>query len=295
MNAQIYIKVGLGWDGWMENSQITPYFFFPALPSVWTVALVDFVLTKPSAAYSCFPAAEIQCLDLASTHRQSALLHIILALRWVAQCWTLLHSCNAHCTLCTLCCTLHILLALRWVAHCTVLLLLSGWTSLQSLAFLRVIVSGHCPGSPWPRTQMLLVFRSIYMYGWRIKTGFSEGVYLESVRLKGGGVSLSRPGWESLCLGSVKILQQKSQNFATLFHCLLVLLTSESGPFAPFVFHTTEPGFPTFKCQRAFSREMLKVSIDFSTDLFCLLIQLCQCLFMFVYVCPFHPHLCILV
>ena len=181
------------------------------------------------------------------------------------------------------------------------LLLLSGWTSLQSLAFLRVIVSGHCPGSPWPRTQMLLVFRSIYMYGWRIKTGFSEGVYLESVRLKGGGVSLSRPGWESLCLGSVKILQQKSPNFATLFHCLLVLLTSESGPFAPFVFHTTEPGFPTFKCQRAFSREMFKVSIDFSTYLFCLLIQLCLCLFIFVHLCihiyafscnlyPFHIY-----
>ena len=244
-------------DGKFPNN---PVFFFPARPPVWTVALVDFVLTKPSAAYSCFPAAEIQCLDLASTHRQSALLHIILAL--------------------------------RWVAHCTVLLLLSGWTSLQSLAFLRVIVSGHCPGSPWPRTQMLLVFRSIYMYGWRIKTGFSEGVYVESVKLKGGGVSLSRPGWESLCLGSVKILQQKSQNFATLFHCLLVLLTSESGPFAPFVFHTTEPGFPTFKCQRAFSREMLKVSIDFSTDLFCLLIQLCQCLFMFVHFIHIYAFSC---
>ena len=112
MNAQIYIKVGLGWDGWMENSQITPYFFFPALPSVWTVALVDFVLTKPSAVYSCFPAAEIQCLDLASTHRQSALLHFILALRWVAHCCTLLHTVHivlhsAHHTCTSLSCTLH--------------------------------------------------------------------------------------------------------------------------------------------------------------------------------------------
>ena len=162
--------------------------------------------------YSCFPAAEIQCLDLASTHRQSALLHIILAL--------------------------------RWVAHCTVLLLLSGWTSLQSLAFLRVIVSGHCPGSPWPRTQMLLVFRSIYMYGWRIKTGFSEGVYLESVRLKGCGVSLSKPGWKSLCLGSVKILQQKSPNFATFFIVYLFFSLQSPAHLHPLYFTQQSLGSP---------------------------------------------------
>ena len=56
-------------------------------------------------------------------------------------------------------CTMYIYLkvttlSLNW--RCTEV---SGWTSVQSLAFHRVIVSGQCPGSPWPRTPLLLLQR----------------------------------------------------------------------------------------------------------------------------------------
>ena len=115
---------------------------------------VKFSSMKSSLVLFC---GKIQCPDPASIHRYSA------CTAWTA----LLFSCDCTalrciCAVFTLylhCILHHICLQCIWTAllfccgfitlHCAVL---SGWTSVQSLAFHRVIVSGQCPGSPWPRT-----------------------------------------------------------------------------------------------------------------------------------------------
>ena len=47
-----------------------------------------------------------------------------------------------------------------------------------------------------------------------------------------------------MCPCSLQILQQKSPNFATLFHCLLVLLTQEPGHLHPLYFTQQTLGSP---------------------------------------------------
>ena len=223
MTAQIYIKVGLGWDGWMENSQITPYFFPSATLSLkscsgWFCVNETFrrVLLLPrcrnSMPRSGFHSQTICTALHTCTSLSCTLLHTAHCAHCVAHCTSYLHFVELHTAQCCCC--------YPGELHCNL------WHS--SVSLFQVTVRGrHGHGHKCYLSFALKKKMVLDSHVWMtIKIGFSVGVlgsggvYLESVRLKWGGVSLSRPGWESLCLGSGSVTEKsKFCNFVSLFTC----------------------------------------------------------------------------